>query len=407
MHVDPLLPQLVGAILGILVLGLVLRRFRQPHVVAYLVAGVLLGPFGLAFVDDEQILLRLGSVGVLLLLFFVGMEASPRRLSRHLVLATWALLLQVGASVAIAWPMTVLLGWSPVRALFVGFAVSLSSSGLVLRLLEDAGELRTDVGQSVLSILLLQDVAVVPMMIVLQVLGGGDVPGNSLSLMVTGGALLLGFMVWILQRGSATLRLLRAVENDHEMQVFAALAVCLGLALVSGVFGLSPAIGAFCAGLLVSSATETRWIRRHLESFRVVFVAFFFVSIGMLADLRFIADNWIVIGSIAALVLALNTGINAGIMRLFGFPWKQGLYAGALLSEVGEFSFVLASVARGAGILQDYAYRLTVSVICVSLVTCPLWIRTVGRATRPRTESPEAQGEPADAPVRCSSETAQ
>jgi CPA2 family monovalent cation:H+ antiporter-2 len=171
--------------------------------------------------------------------------------------------------------------------------------------------------------------------------------------------------------------------------VFTALVLCFGLALITALLGLSTALGAFVAGILVGAAPDTEWVKQTLAPFRVVFVALFFVSVGMLVDLGFVRDEWPVVLLLVALVVVTKTLINAGVLRLLRDPWRQSFYAGALLAQIGEFSFVLAAVGLQAGLLEAFGYQLAVAVISLSLLASPPWIRLVraltGHRPRPRT----------------------
>ena len=171
------------------------------------------------------------------------------------------------------------------------------------------------------------------------------------------------------------------IRGDHELQVFAAGAVATGLALISGLLGLSTALGAFVAGVLIASARETEWVHRSLEPFRGAFVAVFFLSVGMLLDLPFLGAHWWKVLLLVGAVLLTNNVINAFILRMLGDPWRDSFYAGALLAQVGEFSFVLASVAYQVGLIERYGYLMTIAVIALSLALSPAWIGLMRRAT--------------------------
>ena len=164
------------------------------------------------------------------------------------------------------------------------------------------------------------------------------------------------------------------VWRNQELQLFGALAICLGVALLTGWLGLSTALGAFLAGMLIGIARETKWLHQSLDPFRVVLVALFFVSIGMMVDLQFIADNAGLIALLVVLVLILNTFINGIILRLLGDPWRETLYVGALLAQIGEFGFVLAAVGINSQIISDYGYQLVISIITITLLFSPAWI---------------------------------
>ena len=153
MHLDPIMPYMVGAILAVLLLGLLLRAMRQPYVTGYLIAGILLGPHAFAFVEDEVLLSRLGAIGVTLLLFFIGMEVSPKKLMENWKVAIIGTFLQIVISVGCIWPLGVFLQWPVERIVLIGFVISLSSTAVVLKLLQDWQEIDTRVGQNVLVIL--------------------------------------------------------------------------------------------------------------------------------------------------------------------------------------------------------------------------------------------------------------
>jgi len=377
MHLDPVLPYTVGAIFAILILGLLLRSLKQPHVVGYLIAGVILGPHGMALVQDEVTLGRLGAIGVVLLLFFIGMEASPRKLIENWKVAILGTVLQILISIGCVWPLGLILDWPIERIVLIGFVISLSSTAVVLKLLHDWKEFDTQVGQNVLVILLAQDLAVIPMLIILAMFGGSDAEHGNIYLQAGGAILIAGIVGYIAVKNTIRLPLGRILGEDLDMHVFAALAICLGLSLLTGLAGLSTALGAFVAGMLIGAAKETRWVHHSLEPFRVLFVALFFVSIGMLVDLGFLQSHWYQVGALIVLVLITNTFINALILRMLGDNWRDSIYAGTLLSQIGEFSFLLAAVGIQAHIISDYGYQMTVVVISMSLLLSPAWIMLV------------------------------
>lgn len=377
MHLDPIMPYLVGSILAVLLLGILLRSIRQPYVIGYLVAGIILGPHGLAMVEDETLLSRLGAIGVVLLLFFVGMEVSPKKMIRHWKAAVIGTILQIVISVGIVWPLGAFLDWPVERIVLMGFVVSLSSTAVVLKLLKDWNEFDSKVGQNVLVILLAQDLAVIPMLIVLSTMGNNIAAAGNIWLQLLCAAGIGAAVIYIAMKESIHLPLSGLLQNDHEMQIFAALAICLGLSLLTGLAGLSTALGAFVGGMIVGAAKETQWVHHSLESFRVIFVALFFVSIGMLVDLSFIQQRWLQIGTLVFLVIITNTLINGAILKVLGESWRDSLYAGTMLSQIGEFSFVLAAVGVQARIISAIGYQMTVAVISVSLLICPAWIMLV------------------------------
>ena len=374
MHIDPALPVIVGVILAILVIGFAMRALRQPQIIGYLVAGLLIGPYGLGLLQDPDLIGRIGGIGLIVLLFFVGMEASPHSLLSRWRLAIFGVVLQVGITVAAVWLIGLFFDWSWSKVLILGFVISLSSTAVVLKLLKDWNELDTQTGQNVLVVLLAQDMALVPMIIAINILGGGHVATGALVAQLIGAVLLIGIAAWVFTRDHIELPFAKKLRSDHELQVFSALLLCLSLALISGELGLSTALGAFVAGLVVSSARETDWVHESLEPFRVVFVAAFFVSVGMLIDVDYVRNNLLHVTLLVVLIVVINTALNTAILRILGSSWRRASYAGALLSQIGEFSFILAALAHTGQILPDDDYRLIVAVIAISLMLSPAWI---------------------------------
>lgn len=374
MHMDPVLPSLVGAILVVFVIGLTLRALNQPHVVAYILAGLALGPQGLAIIKDQDVILRLGAVGVVLLLFFVGMEIVPQKLAASWKVSIVGTLLQVLVSVGLVYLLGSWLNWTLPRIILIGFVISLSSTAVVLKMLQDWGEMETQVGQNVLGVLIAQDLLVIPMLLIIGIFSGKQLELHTLFFQMSGGILMVALWIYILRKGTIHLPFSTWLKKDHEMQMFAALALCFGMAWLTGFFDLSTALGAFAAGLIISAARETQWVRGHLEPFRVVFLALFFVSIGMQLDFTFLLKHWWKIGLLVMAVLITNTFINTLMLRAMGESWKGSLYAGALLGQIGEFSFVLVAVGLQTALITNFAYQITIAIITLSLLLSPSWV---------------------------------
>lgn len=374
MHMDPVMPQAVGAALLILLTGFVLKLLRQPHVVAYLLAGILIGPFGLALVSDANLISRLGAIGVVLLLFFVGMEVDPSKLIAHWKLAVFGTLLQILLSIACVWVIAQWFDWPWARVLLIGFVISLSSTAVVIKLLQDSQLLDTRMGQGVLGVLLAQDLAIIPMLIVLGLMGAGEVDTHHLALQGVGTVLAGVLFAYIVVKREVHLPLSQWLDQDHELQLFAALSVCFGLALITAWFDLSTALGAFLAGMLIGAAKETQWVHHALEPLKVLFVALFFVSIGMLLDINYLIVHWPQTVLLVLVTFFSNTFINALILKGAEYTWRDSLFAGVLLSQIGEFSFVLAALGFQTGMIHESGYQLALCVISLSLILSPAWI---------------------------------
>jgi CPA2 family monovalent cation:H+ antiporter-2 len=384
-HADPWTPVFAAMALALFALGYLLRRLRQPSIVAYLLVGVLVGPHAAGILTDEAAVSRLGGIGLVLLLFFVGMEVAPHRLLESWRVTVLGTLVQVLASLACVWALGVVLDWPAARIVLLGFVISLSSTAVAVRLVKDRGLEGRPLGEHVIGILLVQDVALVPMLVTLSLLNASRPSLGETALQCLGAAAILAAFVWIARRRELRLGLGRLVAGDRELQVFVGLIVCFSFAFLAGLFGLSSALGAFLAGVLVAAARETEWIHETLEPFRVVFVALFFVSVGMLLDLGFLRDHLGMLAGLTVLVLATNTFVNAGILRVFAHTWRDGVLGGAMLAQVGELSFVLAAAGRHGGLVSEFAYQATMAVITLSLLVSPLWLAAIERLhCRPR-----------------------
>ncbi|RLV58010.1 cation:proton antiporter [Parashewanella curva] len=381
MHLDPALAPTVALILIVLLIGTLMRLLQQPHVVSYLLAGVIVGPFGLKIVNDVDLINRLGSMGVILLLFYVGMETDIHKLMRQWKIIIFGTLFQILLSIVAVWFLGKVFDWALPRVVLIGFVISLSSTAVLIKILQDSGEINSNIGQGVLGILLAQDLAIIPMIIIIGLLNTAETTASHWQLQLVGSIIIALLMLVIVKKEQIKLPYSSWIKKDHELQLFIALIICFGMALITAAFELSTALGAFVGGVLVGSAKESEWVTKTLESFKVLFLAFFFLSVGMLLNLNYFSSH---IPQVLLLVLAAfitNTIINAGILKFANFNWKASLYAGALLSQIGEFSFVLAALGLQAQIINDESYQLALCVIAVSLMLAPLWISGFKRFT--------------------------
>ena len=382
---DPNLINLVFLSFIILGLGLILRNLKQPYVIAYILAGVLLGDHGFQIITNKALITSMGELGLILLLFFIGMEISLSNLIKNWKIAIFGTTLQISGSVLMIALIGQYFDWSMNRIIVLGFVISLSSSAVVIKILQDKKETGTAIGQHVISILLMQDILIVPMLIVTSYLGGQDPVLSEVIIQIAGGILIISGIIWLVKKKQIDLPYSRVIENDHELQVFVALVICFGFAVLTGLFGLSPALGAFVGGIFVAATPAEEWFHDSLHSFRVLFVAIFFISIGMLIDLTFLSDNWAIISLLIVAIYFSNHFINAAVLRYFGDDWKTSLYGGALLAQIGELSFVLVISASKANIISDFAYQMTIVVISLTLLISPFWIALTKRAVNKAT----------------------
>ena len=373
-QVDPILSILVALSIGIILISFVFKLLKQPYVIAYILVGILMGPDGLKLIINESLISNLGSFGLVLLLFFIGMEISLPKLIANWRIPVLGTLIQVVFSMGVVWTVGTFFNWKFNHVIVLGFVISLSSSAIVISFLQDRKLITSNLGQNIIGILLVQDILVVPMLIILNYLSGEAIVTLDIAKQIIGGLLILGIIIWILKKKEIRLPFGNYIRKDHEIQVFIAFAFCFGFSLLTAFLGLSSALGAFVAGMIVSKARETTWVHRSLHAFRIVFVALFFMSVGMLIDLKFLSENLGVISIMVLLAFITNNFINAMIVRFLGESWSDSLFTGAILAQIGEFSFILGATANLIGLISEFTYQLIISTISITLIISPLWI---------------------------------
>ncbi|MEQ3660285.1 MAG: cation:proton antiporter [Glaciecola sp.] len=379
MPIDPLLPVIVATSLICLLLAGLCKLIRQPLILAYIITGIIVGPQYLALISNTLLIEHLGSLGVILLLFFVGMEIKPIQLKTSGKIAVIGTCIQITISFFVVWLVGHTLNWSLERVILIAFVISLSSTAVVLKLLQDKNELHTKVGQSVLGILLVQDLAVIPMFLVLGLFGAEKLPLPTILLQLFGGAFIVCLVYFLMKKSSIHFPKLDLLATQHELQVFIALICCFGFSLITGEMYLSTAFGAFMGGMVVGNIKQLHWVKIRLDSFHIVFLVLFFMSIGMLLDVNFFIANWRLLGTLLLIVLICNTIINTLTLKLLKLSWKDSVQAGALLAQIGEFSFILATIGKGIGIISTFGYQVTISVVVLSLFASPMWVSLLSR----------------------------
>ena len=284
-----------------------------------------------------------------------------------------------GVMLLLIWP----LGWSWERGVLIGFAVALSSTAVAIKLLEEIGEIASEVGRRAIAVLIAQDLAIVPMMLFVATLGAEGGLSLEALLPLGGSVLILAALIWFLgHRGEIRLPLRALARNQNDLIAVGAVALCFAAAALSGLFGMSAAYGAFLAGLLLGNSTDRRLMLRTTLPIQGVLLMVFFLSIGLLIDLAFIRDNLGEILLLLAIVTLGKTAMNVGILRLLKEPWPRAWLGGVAIGQVGEFSFVIVALGLSVGAIGEADYRLFVAVIALSLMVSPLWLDSMRRIER-------------------------
>ncbi len=379
MHHFPFLDALViicGAAVAVI---LVFQRLRIPPIIGLIATGVLLGPAGFGVIVQDDMIAGLSELGVVMLLFTIGLEFSLddlRRL-RRIVLVGGPLQILLSSSVIaiVAWFVAAWLGaaiaWQ--TAILVGMAMSLSSTAICTKLLKDRRELSLPHGRAVMGILIFQDIAVVPLMIVVSLLAprqtlGADEVLLRIGMLVGVSAALIVGMRFLLPRLIPFVTRVSA----PEVLILGGLALCFGAAWVTSVAGISMALGAFIAGVAIAGSEEGHAIGRVLEPMRDAFTSVFFVSIGLLVNINL---SWLPANFLVALIVVLVNAIIVWLVLVgLRVPLRVALIAGIVLAEVGEFSFVLATAGLEYGVVSTTGFQNMLVTIIITMVLTPTLI---------------------------------
>ena len=358
---------------GALVLGVLCERLKQSPILGYLAAGTLLGPNALQIVSSADQVTQLAELGVALLLFTIGLEFSWPRLKKLGTAAFGGGAAQVIITMGIGTGCALGFGVSWKTAISIGAIVALSSTAVVLRLLISRSEIESAHGRYALGILLMQDVAVVPLVLLVTVLGGNGSAqemGTDVLLAIGGAILLVGVLYVLLNKVAPKIMGLGELQKNRDLPILLAIVIGLGSAWGSHKLGLSPALGAFVAGMILAESPFATQIRADIGSIRTLLVTLFFSSIGMLGDPAWFVSNLpAVLGLVAAIVVGKSVLIW-GVLRVFGLTHRNALAAGICLGQVGEFSFVLAAVGRGT-VISEEVFTLIISTTIVTLFLTP------------------------------------
>ena len=377
MHFDPNLTAIAIVFSVALLCGLLLMRFKQPAIIGYIVAGVILGPSGFQIIEETEAAKTLAELGVLLLLFLIGMELSLRAFKTVYKLASVIVLVQVVFSILVTSIIGIAMSWDWQQGILLGFVLAVSSTAVTVKVLADRGELRTHFGRITVGILIAQDLAVVAMLLVIEALN----PNKQFDLWIipkTIGAII--FVIGIVrflskrERTRLPLALRQAFGADREVVPIAALAFCGVCATTSGLIGLSTAFGSFLAGLIVGNSSERQIVLRSTRPIQSVLLVVFFLSVGLLIDVGFFFENLgtlIVVFILATIAKGL---INIIAVRIAGQPWEQSVLVGVTLGQIGEFAFVIASVGFTVNAIDSEGYKIAVAVIALSLMLGPAWV---------------------------------
>jgi CPA2 family monovalent cation:H+ antiporter-2 len=402
MHELAIIQMLVYALTAALVLGWLTQRLGFSPLVGYLVAGVLVGPYTPGFVANHELASQLAEMGVILLLFGVGLHFHPGELIRVWRVAVPGAIAQSALASVLGWWLARLLGWSHAAGMVLGMSLAVASTVVLSRMLVERQRLDSREGQVAIGWLIVEDIFTVVALVVLPALAvqadGAEVGFGVLVALLKVSAFAL--VAWFAGRRVIS-PLLEVMARTRQAELFtlAVFVVALGVALIAAeVFHVSVALGAFFAGLVVGQSRVGVQAAVDVAPFRDVFSALFFVSVGMLVQPSFILKEPLLVGAVLAIVMLAKPAIAWVVVRVLRHPKKVALTVSVGLAQIGEFSFILAGMGRSLGVLPETGFNAIVTAALFSIAVNPLLFRLVPgieRKTQSESEAPQ-QPEPVD-----------
>jgi len=352
--------------------NLIFTRMRIPTVVGYLITGIIAGPHLLSLIDAKHEIELMAEIGVVLLLFTIGMEFSLTHLLRIRRIVFLGGFIQVSVTAGVFLILSHFSGMKWQTSLFIGFLAALSSSALVLKMLQERSELTSNYGRTVLGILIFQDLLLAPLLLFTDILANPSVNiSNEILVLTLKVILIIGIVYagnkWLLPR----LLHIIALARNQELFMMSIFLICFAIALLTSKLGMSLAFGAFLAGLMISESEYSHNVFGNFLPVKDVFASFFFVSIGMLLDISFVIENYQLVLISVLLVIVIKTIIAGGTGFIMGHTFQGTVLIGLALSQVGEFSFILAKMGLDNSILSDFYYHLFLAVAVITIAVTP------------------------------------
>lgn len=357
-------------------MGLFMSRLRLPAAAGFILVGVVLGPSGAGMIATDTAIQTLAEMGVLLLLFIIGMEMRLGQFTKSLPVAlgiTGVTCAVIPTSVGL---FTLAVGGEVAGGIVIGFMLAISSTAVAMKMMEDANHKDSEGGRLALAILVAQDLAVVPLLLITESLGAAI---TAKSMLLVAGKLLLascllGVFIHVLNKvKSFRFPASEFLMKNHDIGTLGVLGICFAAAAVSGLIGLSPALGAFLGGLVVGHSTLRRGALSMSEPVEAILLFVFFLSVGLLIDLSYLQQHiWVIVAALVV-VTGGRTFLNFILLMLAGEKFHTAAVTSLILSPVGEFSFVIAGVGLGMGALSADGYKLAIAVIAMSLLASPIF----------------------------------
>jgi len=374
MHGEFGITNIALVILIALIFGLGMTRLKQPPILGYIIAGLILGPSGLAYVESRDQVIILAEMGVLLLLFVIGIELNLRTFKKVWLVTSLATLFQIVICTGVTWAISYFLGWGSGLPVLLGFITAISSTAVAVKMLDTIGETNSEIGQISIGILIAQDFAIVPMILILRNYHADLSILGLFSKLLLAVGIIAGLIYYLSQKQRVRIGFLADVIRQKDLLPLVSLVFCFAAAALSGVIGLSAAYGAFLAGLTIGNTHERSAVLDTVKPIQSTLIMVFFLSIGILMDVGFI---YLHLGTFILLLLLITVGktaINILILRFLQIPWSEAFLVGVVLAQIGEFAFLMASIGHEAKIIDEFGEKLILSLTALSLLFSPIWM---------------------------------
>ncbi|MBE9536470.1 MAG: cation:proton antiporter [Proteobacteria bacterium] len=376
MHELPLLKDIVILLFASIVTSLVFYRLKIPTIIGFILGGIIIGPYGAGLIHEKELVDVMAEIGIVLLLFTIGIEFSLSEIKAIGIRGLTVALAQVLLTTFVVAGVATLFGIPIIVAFFIGFVITLSSTAIVLKIYMGNGEIEAPHGRLALGTLLTQDMAIVPMVLFVQIFGAGGTPSFIEVSKTLGLAIIAVFGIIAAAYYIFPLLLRNVVKlNSSEVFTMAGMFVCLGTAWLSAHFGLSLALGAFIAGIVISESEYNHQTTASILPFRDIFNCIFFISIGMLIKVEVLFEQWLPVLIMTIAIIVLKSAIITAVTTVLRYPLRIGFVTAMGLAQVGEFSFVLLKIGEGQQLIDQGLYQLFLSSIVFSMILTPLLIK--------------------------------
>jgi len=371
---EDILLNIAIVIVSLLIGGTLSLKIKQPPIIGYILTGVLLGASCLGVMSPHDHISLMAELGIILLLFIVGMELNLETFKKYWLISTLCTVIQIIVALTVTLISAYVANLSIGLSLLFGFIISVSSTAVVVKILEVSNETQTTNGQISIGVLIAQDLAVIPMLFILKNYGQSAISVGTVLKLIGAMVLIAVIIMRVNHKKVLYIPFAKTLADDEEMTPIASIAFCIACAATSSFFGLSMAYGAFLAGILLGNTRERSEIISATKPIQSVLLMVFFLSIGLMVDLSFIKDNILILLKLLVVVTIGKIFVNVIILRSLRVSFKKACFISVVLSQLGEFSFVMAEFARHSNIINNYGQQLIISLTVLSLAISPFMV---------------------------------